>query len=219
MARSVIAMLFVYSAAAFSPSILSSRRVYSCASLHANKKDDNVNKFTSSLVVAATIFATVISNVEPASAQADSFYLDFSGSTEVLAARSGGRTGGRSSRAYRPSPSRSAGTRTRIYNSNTRIIQPSYSPPIIVTPGFGFGYNPFGGFGLGLGYGAVGSVGNVMQDIRQDNELDRVQAELQAEKIKEADMEARLRALENATKQQLTPQLLQAQPQAADVSQ
>jgi hypothetical protein len=241
MARSVIALLAVVcsTAAAFSPPSLSSvtsSRSSSCSSyapLHAattNQDDSSClrkNKnVAASLALATTIFAAVIGTtavgVEPAMAQDDSFYANFGGSTELLAARSGGRAGGRSSRSYRPSPSAGT-TRTRIYNSNTRIIQPSYSPPIIVTPGFGFGYNPFnpfGGYGMGLGFGAAGSVGNAMQDFRQDNEIDRVKSELQAERIKEADMEARLRALENgrATTQQLPPQMPQAQPEAAAVS-
>jgi hypothetical protein len=64
--------------------------------------------------------------------------------TEMLAGRSGGRGGGRVSRAV--PRARSAPTRTRTIERTT-IIQPApvySSPSVIVSP---FGYNPFGGFG------------------------------------------------------------------------
>jgi hypothetical protein len=64
--------------------------------------------------------------------------------TEMLAGRSGGRGGGRVSRAA--PRARSAPVRTRTIERTT-IIQPApvySSPSVIVSP---FGYNPFGGFG------------------------------------------------------------------------
>jgi hypothetical protein len=64
--------------------------------------------------------------------------------TEMLAGRSGGRGGGRVSRA--PPRARSAPIRTRTIERTT-IFQPApvySSPSVIVSP---FGYNPFGGFG------------------------------------------------------------------------
>lgn len=224
----LLLLLLLSSTAGFMPSSRSNR---CCNALPAaTKKDDDFHPFGALIekknvgslalaAAAASIFAAaVIGSAEPAVARnVHGFYTDVGGSTELLAARSGGRAGGRSSSSYRSSsPRRSAAPAppTRVYNSNT-IIRPSYSPPIIVSPGFGFGYspffNPFGGFGLGFGGN------NVFQDIRQDNEIDRVRAELQAEKIKEAEIEARIRSLEGSAS--TTQQKLQAQPAAPATSQ
>jgi hypothetical protein len=73
--------------------------------------------------------------------------VDFGGgSTQVIAARSGGRVGGRS---FSGRSSYSAPRTT--YRSSTTIVRPMIAPPpVVVSPfgsPFGYGYNPLGGFG------------------------------------------------------------------------
>jgi uncharacterized membrane protein len=150
---------------------------------------NNGKKVAASFLTAAFI-ATNVFAVDAAFA-ADSF--DFAGSTEIVAGRSGGRGGGRASRA----PSRSsysAPAPTRIERT-TIIQQPSYTPSIVVSP---FGYNPMGGFGMGYGLGAMGNIGNEIRDNRQESEIQQSRAELQQARMKEAELEGRLRALEGA---------------------
>merc|ERR1712050_248933 len=122
------------------------------------------------------------------------------GSSQVVAARSGGRAGGRasSSSSYRSSSSYSSRpSSTRVVERTTVIQQPTYvapTPTVIVSPGYS--YNPMGGFGLGYGLGAINSIGNAMQDARQEAEISQSRAELQNAKMKEMELEARLRQLE-----------------------
>lgn len=151
-------------------------------------KNEDSKKVAASFLAAAFI-ATNVFTVDAAFA-VDNF--DF-GSTEIVAGRSGGRGGGRAarapSRAYTPSSS------TRIERTTT-VIQPVYSTPsVVVSP---FGYNPLGGFGFGYGLGAAGSIGNEIRDYRQESEIQQSRAELEQAKIREAAMEARLKALEAA---------------------
>lgn len=101
--------------------------------------------------VAAAFLAGNLADVQPAFAMEDatSSSMDF-GSSQVVAARSGGRAGGRSSapRARAPSrPSSSSSSNTVIHR--TTYVQPS---PVIVAPpvygGYGgYGYNPLPGLG------------------------------------------------------------------------
>lgn len=113
------------------------------------------------------------------------------GSSLVVAARSGGRAGGRSSmsssRSYAPARS-------------TTIIRPTIGiapAPVIVSP-FGFGYNPLGGFGLGYGLGAASNMGNEFRDYNQEREITQSKIELEQTKAREAALEQRLKALEDA---------------------
>ena len=111
----------------------------------ASSTHDNDNHFltnakttAASVVAAAFLFSNVLA-VEPAfAAPAD----DFAGSTtEILAGRSGGRMGGRSSMGSRAAPSRT------YSRSTTTVVRPMVSSPVILAPSpFGFG-SPFGGFG------------------------------------------------------------------------
>jgi hypothetical protein len=159
-------------------------------------------------LVMCSLFLVLPPPISAAAAPADngrsstSLYRDFGGTggtAELVAARSGGRAGGRSrtAKGRRSLPKGGGGSTVRMYNTNPRpqttTIVPTYvtPAPVFVTPGIGFGYNPFG-----FGFGAAGGIGNVLNDVRQDSELDRVQQELQNERVKEADMEARIRALE-----------------------
>ena len=126
-------------------------------------------------------------------------------SSIMLSARSGGRAGGRATMS-RPMM-RSAPSSSRSYapaRSTTTIIQPSigFAPaPVIVSPfGYGYGYNPLGGFGLGYGLGAAESVSNEIRDYNQEREITRSKVELEEAKTRQAELEQRLKALENAQK-------------------
>eukprot|EP00980_Cylindrotheca_fusiformis_P020667 scaffold7703_cov127-Cylindrotheca_fusiformis.AAC.16 len=95
-------------------------------------KDDGYRKAAASFVAAAFLMSNVAA---PAFAMDET---DF-GSSQVIAARSGGRAGGRSSRA--PSHSHSSSSRTII--RNTYVQPPVYhSPSVIVAPPV---YNPYPG--------------------------------------------------------------------------
>lgn len=115
-----------------------------------SQSDDQERKFAASVLTAAYLFANAVS-VAPAVAA----FQDF-GSTEIVAARSGGRTGGRVSSGTRgASPSYKAPTNTRVVERTTVIQQPSVvAAPVVVAPpvygGYGYGY------GGGLDAGAVG---------------------------------------------------------------
>lgn len=94
-------------------------------------------KLAASAVTAAVIFSAAL----PPAVAADK---NFAGSTQVVAARSGGRMGGRSSMGSR-------GRAPSSY-SRTTVIRPAVrSPSVIVAPtpfyGSPFGYSPFGPFG------------------------------------------------------------------------
>lgn len=149
-------------------------------------------------VMATAVLAASIAAAAPAFAAPD-----FAGSPElVLAGRSGGRAGGRSggggysrSRStYRAPPT--------AYRSSTTIIRPMIaSPPVVISPfggGYGYGYNPFGGVGLGYGLGAMNNYGNEMRDYRQESEIQKEKAELELAKEKNAELEARIKAIEQA---------------------
>lgn len=110
----------------------------------ASSKNDSDNHFltsaktTAASVVAAAFLCSNILAVEPAFAADDAFA---GSSTELLAGRSGGRMGGRSSMGSRAAPSRS------YSRSTTTVVRPMVSSPVILAPSpFGFG-SPFGGFG------------------------------------------------------------------------
>merc|ERR1712232_1148608 len=82
------------------------------------------------------------------------------------------------------------------------VVQPS---PVIVAPTpvyGGYGYNPMPGLGLSIGLNAMNQIGNDMRDYRQESEIRQTQAELQNSKMREAELEARLRQLEMANQNQ-----------------
>ena len=195
---------------------------------HDNNKNTNgLRNAAASFVVASTILSNI------AIPDANAAAVDTAPS-QVLAARSGGRMGGRSS------------PRTRVYSSRT-YVRPSRSYGFGFSPGFGyryaptypsFGYgspfygygSPFGspfyspfygpyrygspGFGLGFGLGAtIGSqTGRAVQEYRQDSQLDKVQAELEVAKIKEQGLEARIKQLETEGVDSPSPQQLKPFP-------
>lgn len=153
--------------------------------------------------VAAVLLAGSIVSVEPAFAAMDDSIMNmdssFGGSSQLVAARSGGRAGGRSSAAMR-APSRPSSAASSM--SNTRVIQRttyiSPSPVIVAPPMYGYGYNPVPGLGLSLGLNAINQIGNDVRDYRQETEIRDTRAQLQSSQVREAELEARLRALEQA---------------------
>jgi hypothetical protein len=145
----------------------------------ASKSKSKHNQVALSVVAAAYLFANV-AYAPPADAA-----LDF-GSSETIAARSGGRAGGRGgSGGYRGGggggrssfsgggAARSSfsgggggyggGAAARSYNPtyrSTTIVRPMIAPsPFGYGGGYGggFGYSPFSGIGLGYGLGAMGN--------------------------------------------------------------
>ena len=50
--------------------------------------------------------------------------------------------------------------------------------------------------GLGLGLSAINSIGNGMRENRQENEIYRERVELEQARVKQAELEGRLRMLE-----------------------
>lgn len=141
MLRLVVVLLSLGSASAFAP--VGSTRMTQTSLQATNNNGDKM--VAASLLTGAFIAANALFCADAAIA---AITPDF-GSTEMLAGRSGGRGGGRVSRA----PSRSAPSRSAPRSSSTTRIErrtvvqpvPVYSSPsVIVSP---FGYNPFGGFG------------------------------------------------------------------------
>lgn len=163
---------------------------------------------TASLIAATLVLGNVLTVGSAIAASMDDAY-DFGGSSQVVAARSGGRAGGRSSSyraAPRPSSSRTT-TNTRVIERTRYVPSPSYSSPsIIMAPPI---YNPLPGYGLGLGFNAINQIGNDMRDYRQEGEIRDARVQLEQARIREAEMETRLRALEQGQGGQLTPQQLQ----------
>ena len=101
----------------------------------------NGKSTAASVLAAAFLFSNVLA-VAPAFAAAPG--EDFAGSSQVVAARSGGRMGGRSSMGSRGGGG--APSYSRSY-SRTTVVRPMVTSPVIVAPMSPFGFNPFGGFG------------------------------------------------------------------------
>uniref|UniRef100_A0A7S3L9E3 Uncharacterized protein n=1 Tax=Amphora coffeiformis TaxID=265554 RepID=A0A7S3L9E3_9STRA len=193
----IVASLLASSAHAFAP--VSQTRTSSTIALQFSAKKDEDFRTTLSSVFAAAFLVANVATVAPAFAVDD--FADF-GSSQVVAARSGGRSGGRASsggnsRSYRSS---APSTTYKSYSSTT-YVAPRPSTVIVAPPSYsmGYSYNPLGGLGnVAAGY-ALGSAlngGNSYQDARQEQEIRQSQYELQQAKMKELELEARLRALE-----------------------
>lgn len=132
-----VALLALGSASAFAP-VTSSARTQTSLEM----KKNGGKMVAASFVTGAFLAANAVFFADAAIAATTP---DF-GSTEMLAGRSGGRGGGRASRAparRAAPPSRSSTTRIE----RTTVVQPVpvySSPSVVVSP---FGYNPMGGFG------------------------------------------------------------------------
>jgi hypothetical protein len=200
-AITVISALLIGSLEAFAPIAPSSGRA-ATTSLEAARENNgfDLKKVAASAFAAAFLAANVVA-MDPALAL-DSSVFDF-GSSEVISARSGGRSGGRvSSGGARSSMGRSSSysrSSTTIVRPTTVITSPSYvAPPVYIAPSIGYGYNPLGGLGMGYALGSMNNIGNDMRDYRQESEIQQSKAQLEQARIKEAELEARLRQLEAA---------------------
>ena len=170
----------------------------STTALQSARQDEQFRQTLSSVLAAAFVASNVVGAALPAFAVDDT--LDSFGSSQVIAARSGGRSGGRAgsggnSRAYRSSAPPSK-TTYKSYSSTTVVAPPS--PTVVVTPGYsmGYSYNPLGNLATGYALGTIGNIGNSMQDARQEREIQQSRYELEQARMKEAELEGRLRALE-----------------------
>lgn len=185
----LVASLLVSSTAAFAPVTPTTRT--STTALASARHDEQFRQTLSSVLAAAFVASNVVGAALPAFAADDGFF----GSSEVIAARSGGRSGGRAgsggnSRSYRSS---APSTTYRSYSSTTYV-----APPVVVTPSYsmGYSYNPLGGMATGYALGTLGNIGNSMQDARQEREIQQSRYDLEQARMKEAELEGRLRALE-----------------------
>jgi hypothetical protein len=181
----VAALLFcVGSAAAFAPAIHQSRVPIALA---ATNPSEALHKLGASFIATATIMSNVMFLPQEVNA------FD-AGSSQVIAARSGGRAGGRAPARAAPSKSQ-----PRVIERQTTIIQqqPSYASPggtMMMAPPM---YAPQpSGLGLVLGINAVSGISSGFREARQENEIRSTRDQLTEARIKEAEMEARLRSLE-----------------------
>jgi hypothetical protein len=179
-------------AQAFAP--LGSSSIGTKALQASRQGDHDIERIVATSAVAATFILSSTLSAGAALALSDNTSL-------MLAARSGGRGGGRA-------VMRSAPSSSRVYSRTTIIAppRPIISAPIVVSPfgagvgyGYGYGYNPLGGFGLGYGLGAMNSIGDTVRDYRQESEIQRDRAELEVAKEKQQELEARIRELEKST--------------------
>ena len=185
--------------------------------------DDQEKRFAASCLFSAYLFANVVS-VAPALALSVD---DFTGTSQVVAAKSGGRMGGRSSSGARPSSSSYKPSSSTTTERTTVIRQPVIQSPVVVAPpvvappvygGYGYGVDAgavgklsnekelvsctcsksFALYSLGLSVGlnAINSIGREMREQSQEREIAREREELAEARMKAAELEGRLRALE-----------------------
>jgi hypothetical protein len=180
----------------FAPKQISSR---SETSLNAfNQVNGIIEKATASLALGSVIFSNIA--VLPAVALDQQ---DF-GTSQVIAARSGGRSGGRSS-SYKAPPAVRAGKAAPapvVIRETRYVTTPSYGAgqavmmapqPVMMAPQPGIP-----GLGVIAGLGAINAIGDGMREMRQENEIRDARAQVQEARIKEAELEARLRSLERS---------------------
>ena len=187
------------------------------SAMYMSKGESDRNKSAAIALVSAVLLAGVIT-VPDAALASEPFGQDIGGTSTVLAGRSGGRAGGRSSRggSYSRSPAAyrgggGGGAGRTVIQRNT-IVTPgaTYMAPRV---GFGyspFGYNPMGGFGMGYGLGAMGG-GGMGRDYRQESEIQQTKMQLEDSKMKEQELAARIQALEQGQTQMQVQQQVQQQ--------
>lgn len=198
---SILALLAISNATAFTP-VASNYNSKTSTALRASAAEhqNSVSKFVTASVASAILLSSSFASpdafaaVDSVSSPSPSSSMDF-GSSQIVSARSGGRAGGRSSvssmRSAPPSVRSSAATTT--INRTTIIAAPApvIASPVVVSPFV----SPFGGFGYGA-LGAVSAIGNEIRDVRQENEIARERAELEVSKQRQAQLEQRLYELE-----------------------
>ena len=197
--RSLLLCICIASASAFTPIATPATRVHSRndGALNATPNVGDVLRKTFASFAAG---AVILSNVAIAPAAAfDNNDLDF-GSSQVLAARSGGRAGGRSSYkappAMRSSAPQKAASPTII--RETRIITPAYSGggAYMAAPMYAAPQPGFPGLGVVAGLGAMNAIGDNIREYRQEGEIRDARQQVNEARIKQAELEARLNAME-----------------------
>ncbi|CAB9505873.1 expressed unknown protein [Seminavis robusta] len=161
------------------------------SSLRMSSSDSSA-PVVASVLAAAFLFSNIIA-VAPAFADDP-----IDSSSQVIAARSGGRMGGRSSMGSRGRSSMGASRGSYNSYSRTTVVRPMVTSPVIVAPPMYSPFSPFSPFGFGFGLG--GGIGDSYRDYRQDGEIARERSELQEAKIRQAELEQRIAQLEGAPK-------------------
>uniref|UniRef100_A0A7S4NGA3 Uncharacterized protein n=1 Tax=Odontella aurita TaxID=265563 RepID=A0A7S4NGA3_9STRA len=192
-------------AAAFAPSTTGSNSRAAQTSLAAEpaRSNDGGKQFAAAVVASTYLLSGLAFGAE--AALADSYSTpDFGGTTTVLAGKSGGRAGGRvasggpgNARTAGP-PSVSSRSTNTVTNTHTTVIQQApvvvQQPTVVMAPPM---YSsPAPGLGLAMGINAVGAIGEGMREARQEREIAQSKAEVMVMRQKEADMENRLRMME-----------------------
>jgi hypothetical protein len=160
-----------------------------------------IRNVAGSVIATSTILSNVIMLPQVSDASDANINSAFDSTTQLLAARSGGRAGGRaapSRSVSRPSSS----SPTVIQRRTTVIQQPIYtSPSVMMSPGY---YSPQpSGLGLAIGLNAVSGIADGFREARQENEIRSTRDQLNESRIREAEMAARLQQLEKQQQQQL----------------
>ncbi|CAB9505874.1 expressed unknown protein [Seminavis robusta] len=195
----LLASVLMQSASAFvAPSVPKAS-----SSLKMSQSVDDEKRFAASVLTAAYIFANAVS-VAPAFAVPQ----DFAGSTHIVAAKSGGRMGGRSSvgtRSAAPSSSYSRPSTTVVHKTVIQsptvvappvMASPVYmAPPVYAPPVYSPGLDA-GAVGLSVGLSAINGISREMREQSQEREIAREREELAQSRMRQAELEGRLRALE-----------------------
>ncbi|EJK67305.1 hypothetical protein THAOC_11678 [Thalassiosira oceanica] len=212
---SLLAAALCVGASAFTAPAVSNKNGRPFASLNLSRKDieeSGKNIAAAGVIASALVVGPMANAIELAAEAPSSSFTDTS--SVLLSARSGGRAGGRARSMPRSSPPPSSGG-TTVINKRT-VIQ---APPVVVGGG-GYGYGSYG-YGYdptpGLVFGAVNAIGNGMREARQNDMIRTQQAELNASRMNEAEMAARIRQLEMQQNggQQAQPQTIIVQPPQA----
>jgi hypothetical protein len=162
-----------------------------------SEANDEGRQFAASVLASAYILTGILTSSTAAKAVTTTDQVG-AASTLMLSARTGGRIGGRS--ASRPAfraPSRVPGSATSRRYGQAIIVRPT---PVL-SPGFGL-VSPFG---YGYGYGALGAASVINEGIRearQESELRDERVELEQVRQREAEMEQRIKLLEQQQQMQ-----------------
>lgn len=164
---------------------------------HGPEADDGGRQFAASVLASAYVLTGILTSRTAAMAITTSQMpisdAPTTATTLTLSARSGGRMGGRSPSARRPAfrpPSRVPGSATSRQYGQAVIVRPT---PVL-SPEFGlvspFGYGSYGALG------AASVINEGVREARQESELRDERMELEQVRQREADLEQRIKFLE-----------------------
>ena len=216
---SLLAAALCVGASAFTAPAVSNKNGRPFSSLNLSRKDieESGKNLAAGVIASAALVVGPMANAVELAADGPSSSSFTDSSSVLLSARSGGRAGGRSMPRSMPRSSPQMTGGATVINKRT-VIQ---APPVVIGGGgYGGGYG-YGGYGYGydptpgLVFGAVNAIGNGMRESRQNDMIRTQQAELNASKLSEAEMAARIRQLEMMQMQQNGGQ--QGQPQTVIV--